>query len=148
MTRALHLVSLPHPDDFATPAMRPDVQEHVLFQPLFFELGSGELTEVSRDRLADMAGVLEGYASQDHIEVRGHADDGLGRAEERSLSQARAATVLGALEELGVRPGLLAPKGLGSTQPSNQGRAPFAQAVNRRVEIVMVTTHLEQEVAA
>ncbi len=138
MTRALHLYNLPHPDDFAAPALRPEVREHALFQPLFFEEGSVELTETSRAQLVDMAAVLEWYASQRRIELRGHADDGQIRAEERSLSQARAAVVLSALEEAGVRPGLLWPVGLGSTRPATRGTTALARAINRRVEIVLV----------
>jgi outer membrane protein OmpA-like peptidoglycan-associated protein len=70
--------------------------------------------------------------------VEGHTDD-IGTHEyNMQLSEARATTVAGALEERGVAPSRIMTKGFAYDRPVASNDTPEGQAKNRRTEIVIV----------
>ena len=139
MTRALHLFTSPRSEYFSAPPMVAEQGSHEILTPLFFQEGEADLDGSYDEALDDFAAVLGWMAGQQGVEVRGHADDRLDGAEARALSLQRAQAVIDALEARGVRPGLLRPRGLGERQPASSGYAPLQRAVNRRVELHLMT---------
>ncbi len=146
MTRALHHVTSPRPELFAAPPMTSGVEAHEILSPVFFQEDSAELDPAYDALLDDFAAVLAWFDGQVGVEVRGHADDRGGDAQDLSARRARA--VVFALEARGVRPGLLRPRALAGRRPASGGYAPLERAVNRRVELHLLAPSQPARMAA
>ncbi|MBK8497313.1 MAG: OmpA family protein [Flavobacteriales bacterium] len=73
------------------------------------------------------------------IRIEGHTDN-VGRLEDNmALSNDRAFTVMGYLQEKGIASGRLSFKGLGPTKPIKSNDTPEGRAENRRTEFVIVS---------
>ncbi len=70
------------------------------------------------------------------LSVEGHTDDTGSAERNRSLSQARAASVVAALSERGIDPGRLSAEGFGAERPVADNASEQGRARNRRVELV------------
>ena len=71
------------------------------------------------------------------VEIQGHTDADGNPAANLDLSNRRAASVVAALEALGVQPGRLSAKGYGETQPVAPNDTPENKAKNRRIDFVV-----------
>lgn len=68
--------------------------------------------------------------------VEGHTDSDGNEAQNQTLSEQRAATVVATLTKLGIDTGRLTAKGWGESQPLDNNNTPEGKANNRRVEFV------------
>ncbi len=130
-------------------ADRPDVEivgdRFVFPAEVLFAVGSPDLNDTGKTRMADLAGTLKEIAAKIPkdipwiLRVDGHTD----RTRVRSpqfrnnwdLSAARAINVVQFLIEQGIAPSRLAATGFGEFQPIDPGSGDAALARNRRIEI-------------
>jgi len=101
---------------------------------VLFDVNSASLRSASRDALQEMAGVFEKYPNTT-IEVEGHTDSTGTAAYNQRLSERRAGSVAGYLEQLGVRSSRVDAVGLGESQPRATNGTANGRQLNRRVEI-------------
>jgi outer membrane protein OmpA-like peptidoglycan-associated protein len=110
---------------------------------ILFEFGRAELTPDARNKVGDIAQVLNHRAKGRRIAVEGHTDSIGSEAYNQRLSENRALAVAGALEAEGVERGRMTVKGYGerypvapNTNPDGSDN-PAGRAKNRRVEVVI-----------
>jgi outer membrane protein OmpA-like peptidoglycan-associated protein len=111
-----------------------------------FEFNKAALLSVNREVLSRIAGILltsKGYS----ITVYGHTDDVGSEAYNQELSEKRAQAVRDYLVEAGIGPEIITTKGFGKTKPLVAGKTPEARAKNRRVEVEIVDTILNYNLA-
>ena len=101
---------------------------------VLFDYNSTALRSVSRDALEEMADVFERYPDTT-IVVAGHADSTGSASYNQRLSERRAASVSGYLENLGVRSSRIDGVGYGESQPRASNSTASGRQLNRRVEI-------------
>lgn len=111
--------------------------EKVMFQDVNFEFDKATLTDLGRGRVYLIAQKLkEGKNVQ--VEVQGHTDY-LGTDEyNKTLGLKRAETVKAELIRLGVDPARISTVSYGESEPLIDQQTPWARAVNRRAEFVVV----------
>ena len=73
------------------------------------------------------------------IRIEGHTDNVGSTQENMVLSNDRAFTVMGYLQDKGIPAGRLSFKGLGPTKPLKPNDTPDGRAANRRTEFVIVS---------
>ena len=103
-----------------------------------FETGSARLTESSRYELDNLVAALNAYPNM-RIQVAGHTDNVGDPVENRTLSAARAASVVGYLTEHGIALGRLSSQGFGDTKPKAENDTPENRAKNRRTEFTIIS---------
>jgi OmpA-OmpF porin, OOP family len=119
------------------PSQPPQAQLAAL-PPVTFETGSAILTPEGRQVVASVAAILSANPTV-RVSIEGHTD-GEGTPEANlTLSQARAQAVLDALRELGIAAERLTAAGFGQTRPKVPNTTEANKAINRRVELVVVS---------
>lgn len=106
-----------------------------------FDFDKAVLRPENREVLSRIAGVLvslKGYS----IYVYGYTDDVGSEKYNLNLSQRRAGAVRDYLVQAGLNPGIITTKGYGKSDPRIRGNTSNARAINRRVEIGLVDSHL------
>ena len=107
---------------------------HVALLGLLFEFNKSTLRTES-DPVLERVRAMMGQDTTLHAEIQGHTDN-VGTPEyNQSLSEARAAAVVGWLTGHGVKSDRLLAKGYGLTAPIADNRTDEGRAANRRVEI-------------
>ncbi len=101
---------------------------------VLFDYNSTALRSVSRDALEEMADVFDRYPDTT-IVVAGHADSTGSASYNQRLSERRADSVSGYLENLGVRSSRIDAVGYGESQPRASNNTASGRQLNRRVEI-------------
>ena len=101
---------------------------------VLFDYNSTALRSASRDALEEMADVFERYPDTT-IVVAGHADSTGSASYNQRLSERRADSVSGYLENLGVRSARIDAVGYGESQPRASNNTASGRQLNRRVEI-------------
>ena len=108
-----------------------------LLQPIYFQLGSMNMTDKSRDFLDNIARYLTNYQGVDMV-VEGHADNTGTAVFNDALSLKRAEAVkqwilsrFSHLENIYTR-------GYGSAMPACDNKTPKGKACNRRVEVFFI----------
>ncbi len=103
---------------------------------IYFETGSAELTDQSRDSLATIAEFLRAN-SDDRFLVVGHTDNVGGFGDNQQLSERRAQAVIRYLERYhDTNVGLLRSVGVGYAAPAASNATETGRLKNRRVELV------------
>jgi outer membrane protein OmpA-like peptidoglycan-associated protein len=105
------------------------VQNEVLF-----DFNSSALRSTSRDSLRQMADVFDKYPDTT-LSVQGHTDSIGSASYNQRLSERRADSVAGYLQDLGVRSGRIETIGYGKSQPRATNSTAAGRQLNRRVEI-------------
>lgn len=111
-----------------------DVQITDLAKMIYFQTGTHTLVDASKQSLNVIAQYLK--ATQGNYEIQGHTDDVGSDANNMSLSQRRAQTVVDYLIAQGVPAGRLKAVGYGESQPKYDNKTVDGRAQNRRIEIV------------
>ena len=105
------------------------VQNEVLF-----DFNSSALRSSSRASLQQMADVFQKYPDTT-LSVQGHTDSIGSAAYNKRLSERRADSVAGYLQDLGVRSSRIQTIGYGKSQPRATNSTAAGRQLNRRVEI-------------
>lgn len=101
---------------------------------ILFDFDSASLRSSSRDELREMADVFNRY-NDTNIVVQGHTDSTGSNAYNQRLSNRRADSVAGYLEDLGVRGSRIDAIGYGESNPKASNSSASGRQQNRRVEI-------------
>jgi outer membrane protein OmpA-like peptidoglycan-associated protein len=101
---------------------------------VLFDYNSAGLRSASRESLQEMADVFQRYQDTT-IVVEGHADSTGSASYNQRLSERRANSVAGYLEDLGVRSSRIDPVGRGESEPRASNSTASGRQQNRRVEI-------------
>ncbi len=126
------------PDEARVVLEREEIR---ILERVYFDFNRATLKHESRPLLDEVAELLIRYPHVLKVEVQGHTDE-LGTEDYNlELSQQRAETVMRYLVDRGVDEGRLTARGYGETAPAEAGDDEQAQALNRRVQFVI----LEQE---
>lgn len=101
---------------------------------ILFDFNSAALRSSSRDELREMADVFNRYGDTT-IVVAGHTDSTGSASYNDRLSDRRASSVSGYLEDLGVRGSRLDATGYGESRPKASNSTASGRQRNRRVEL-------------
>jgi outer membrane protein OmpA-like peptidoglycan-associated protein len=101
---------------------------------ILFDHDSYSLRSASRDELREMADVFNRYGDTT-IVVQGHADSTGSESYNQRLSERRANSVSGYLEDFGVRGSRIDAAGYGESKPRTSNSTASGRQQNRRVEI-------------
>ena len=101
---------------------------------ILFDFNSASLRSSSRDELREMADVFDKYGDTT-IVVAGHTDSVGSTAYNDRLSDRRADTVAGYLEDYGVRGSRIDAVGYGESRPKTTNSTASGRQQNRRVEL-------------
>lgn len=101
-----------------------------------FEFNSADLTGEAQANLGKLVEIFNKYPDTD-ILVVGHTDSDGSEAYNQTLSEKRAASVLGFLTEKGIRATRLKSMGMGEMQPRASNDTKEGKALNRRVEFTI-----------
>ncbi|RKE07726.1 outer membrane protein OmpA-like peptidoglycan-associated protein [Catellatospora citrea] len=112
-------------------------QELVKLPAVTFLDNSTTLTAAGRAALAQAARILTANP-QVKVRIEGHTDSNGSTADNLVLSQARAKTVLDFLVKQGVAADRLTSQGYGESRPARPNTSEANQAVNRRVEFIVL----------
>jgi outer membrane protein OmpA-like peptidoglycan-associated protein len=107
-----------------------------LSSDVLFSTGSAELYPGGRDKLRQLAGVLNRYP-RTTIQITGHTDSRGTEQLNAELSQQRARAVADELIADGVSATRISARGVGAAQPVATNATPEGRAMNRRVDIVV-----------
>jgi outer membrane protein OmpA-like peptidoglycan-associated protein len=132
----------------AIQARDPDGKLVVVFfiqSDVAFDVGASTLSVPAQGSLTALANSIQRTWPTAKIQVRGHTDATGGAAQNQTLSEQRATTVVDYLTTQGIDGSRLSSVGLGSTQPlmlettTDGADNPAGRTENRRVEIVVHT---------
>jgi outer membrane protein OmpA-like peptidoglycan-associated protein len=104
-----------------------------------FQFDSADLTPDGRDRVNQIASILNRQAPNRRIAVEGHAsrESAAQEAYNQRLSERRAETVADALARDGVQTSQISSRGLGTRAPIASNETEEGRRQNRRVEVVI-----------
>jgi outer membrane protein OmpA-like peptidoglycan-associated protein len=115
-------------------AVRVTETEIIILQQVQFDFGKSTIKPVSNPLLDEVASVLAEHPEILKLEVQGHTDDRGPRQLNTKLSQARADSVVKALEARKIDPSRMVAQGYGPDVPLDPAKTEAARAKNRRVQ--------------
>jgi outer membrane protein OmpA-like peptidoglycan-associated protein len=124
----------PAPPPPPPPAARLEAEQIVISQQVQFEHGTAVLRPESDAILNEVLRVLREHSEVERVEVQGHTDNTGPADVNRTLSQARAESVVRWLVQRGIAPARLQPRGYGPDRPIADNASDEGRAKNRRVE--------------
>ncbi len=133
----------PSPSPSPTPSPSPSagnsqVQTQLTDLPrITFETDSATLTPQGQQVVAQVADLLKAHPTV-RVRIEGHTDSTGTPEKNQALSLARAETVRATLVSLGIAADRLTTAGFGATQPLVPDTTPENQAINRRVQFVVL----------
>jgi outer membrane protein OmpA-like peptidoglycan-associated protein len=107
---------------------------------VLFAANSAELSPAAKAKLDDTVKVLHAQVQAHNVSVEGYSDDAGADSANIQLSHKRAEAVAAYLEMKGLAPERISTKGLGSRNQISKEDTNRGQALNRRVEIVILPT--------
>ncbi len=116
----------------------PAVGASLVIRNITFASGTSRLTAASQQPIRDIAASMQAILRQSptaRFEVGGHTDNRGSAATNRTLSQARAQSVMSALVAAGVPQSALTAVGYGPDSPRAPNTTAAGRAQNRRVEV-------------
>ena len=111
-------------------------QGHVAVDGLLFDTGKATLRSESQTQLDELAALLKRQA-QWKVYIVGHTDNEGSLDANLALSQARAESVVAALQRQGIAPARVLARGVASLAPKASNADEAGRARNRRVELVL-----------
>jgi OmpA-OmpF porin, OOP family len=103
-----------------------------------FETGKADLKPVSLPLLDEVVGVMKSNPQIEVVEIGGHTDSTGSADLNRTLSQARAESVLKYISSKGIAKGRLTAKGFGPDVPVADNETDPGREANRRVEFNII----------
>lgn len=107
------------------------------FNNVNFATGSAQLTADSASEIDNLAAILKAYPAV-NVEIQGYTDNTGDAAANKTLSQARAASVLGRLIGQGIDGSRVKAVGFGADNPVADNGTEEGRAQNRRIEVKLV----------
>ncbi|MEZ0487512.1 OmpA family protein [Fibrella aquatica] len=104
------------------------------FDRLLYETGSATLRPESREQLQNMAAILKAYPAV-ALKIGGYTDNTGNAADNKTLSQSRAESVVAELVRLGVAVTRLEAEGYGQQHPVASNKTEEGRAQNRRTAV-------------
>ena len=121
----------------AHPKYKEQVLEgRIVTNNIHFETGSSEIIPRSYAEIKRIAEVMKAHPDK-MFGIEGHTDNVGSDASNLELSEARAASVMAALIDMGIDASRLTATGVGETTPLEDNGTPEGRAINRRVEFVV-----------
>jgi outer membrane protein OmpA-like peptidoglycan-associated protein len=111
-------------------------QGHVVVGGLLFDTGKATLRSESQPQLDELAALLKSQP-QWKVYIVGHTDNVGSLEANLALSQARAESVVAALQRQGIAPARVLARGVASLAPKASNADEAGRAKNRRVELVL-----------
>lgn len=104
-----------------------------------FQFDSADLTPDGRDRVNQIASILQREAPNRKVTVEGHAsrESAAQESYNQRLSERRASTVAQSLERSGINGGRISSQGLGTRSPIASNDSEEGRRQNRRVEVII-----------
>ena len=112
---------------------------------VLFDTGKFSLRPEAREKLAKVAGIVEGHPGL-RLAVEGHTDSVGGDDYNQQLSEERGGSVRDYLVEQGIAGASVSSKGFGKTQPVASNETASGRQQNRRVELVISGEIIGQEI--
>jgi outer membrane protein OmpA-like peptidoglycan-associated protein len=112
---------------------------------VLFDTGKFSLRPEAREKLAKVAGIVEGHPGL-RLAVEGHTDSVGGDDYNQQLSEERGGSVRDYLVEQGIAGASVSSKGFGKTQPVASNETASGRQQNRRVELVISGDIIGQEI--
>jgi outer membrane protein OmpA-like peptidoglycan-associated protein len=107
---------------------------------VFFESGSAALTDPARQKIKEIAAVLnDGEFRQKKIVFEGHTDNAGDAKINKKLSQERAENAASVAVEFGLAKERITTRGFGAEKPKAPNNTAEGRAANRRVEIIILS---------
>ena len=134
------LVVTGHAAPVAAPAPRVEVQDHKIeiHQKIQFDDNRATIRSASRELMDEIGAVITKNPQIKRIRIEGHASAEGSRRHNKTLSAARARSVMKYLRDHGVPAGELEAVGFGSDRPIADNDTAEGRARNRRVEITLI----------
>lgn len=104
------------------------------FDRLLFDTGKATLQPSSEEQLNNIAEILKAYPNV-HVKIGGYTDNTGDPAANKTLSEARAKTVMDALVSKGIDASRLASEGYGDQYPVGDNSTEEGRAQNRRIAL-------------
>lgn len=101
-----------------------------------FEFNSSDLTSAAQENLGKLVEIFNKYPDT-NIVIAGHTDSDGSETYNQTLSEKRAASVLGFLTSNGITSSRMTSVGMGETQPRATNETKEGKAQNRRVEFAI-----------
>jgi len=114
-----------------------DPKKAFIFDKVYFNTGSSNLSGASMAQLDNLVKVMESYGKM-KIDVVGHTDNTGDAAKNKKLSADRAAAVKNYLLTMKVNASRITSKGLGSDMPVASNDTEEGRAANRRIEVYVL----------
>jgi len=118
--------------------------EIIILEQVQFDTGKATIKKVSDKLLDEVAGVLKAHPEITLLEVQGHTDDRGVKAQNQTLSQARADSVMKALVKRGIAQGRLTGQGYGQDKPIDTNKTPEGRQKNRRVQFIIMEKRVKK----
>ncbi len=121
----------------------PEISEAVIkklndyAKTILFDVNKSTFQERTFPVLQAMTGILKEYPSS-KFSIEGHTDSDGATIANQTLSESRAAAVMGYLVENGIDASRLSSKGFGESKPIATNATKVGKALNRRVEVKLV----------
>jgi OmpA-OmpF porin, OOP family len=118
------------------PARTPDKTSWFDFDRLLFNTGSASLQPQSTEQLNNIAAILKAYPAVS-LTIGGYTDNTGDAAQNVTLSQARADSVVDQLATMGIARDRLTAKGYGDEHPVADNSTAEGRALNRRISMLV-----------
>lgn len=125
------------PPTSAPSSSAPPQTQLATLPQITFQTGSATLTAQGRASVARAAAILKANP-EIRVRIEGNTDSFGAAAANLALSRARARTVLDALRASGIDAARISAVGYGESRPKVPNTSPANQAINRRVEFIVV----------
>ena len=116
--------------------------KQLMMHNILFDRGHTELNESSFDEINKLYKLMLADSSMT-IEIRGHTDNQGDPHLNIDLSQARANTIKKYLIDKGINENKITARGLGGAHPVANNRNEYTRKLNRRVEILVISSSLQ-----
>ena len=114
-----------------------DLNKPIMFDNIYFETGSGKVSNKSDHQIKATAALLNAYPDV-KVLLRGHTDDRGDYKSNTQLSLSRANSMGLALVALGIEKRRITIEGMGEAEPIDSNKTEKGRGRNRRIEIVII----------